>query len=103
MMWRKKEKVKDPKAEVFFRRVIHTDPLKIRPVKKIDAGETTKPLKEMAKKKAKELGVYPNLLFNALYYCINDTNCDLEDLLKKAKEGGDSYLLKFLHERGVEI
>ena len=102
-MWRKKEKIKDPKAEAFFRRVIHTDPMKIRPTKKIDTGETTKPLKEMAKKKAKELGVSPGLLYNALYYCINDTECDVEELLQKAKEGRDSFLLKFLHERGVEV
>ncbi len=104
MMWgKKKEKVKDPKAEAFFRRVIHTDPMKLKPVKKIDAGVVVKPLQEVAKKKAKELGVSPGLLYNALYYCYNDPSCDLEDLFKKAKEGGDSYLLKFLHERGVEV
>ena len=104
MMWgRKKDNVKDPKAEAFFRRVIHTDPMKLRPVKKINVDEMTKPLKEMARKKAKELRVSPNLLFNALYYCYNDPNCDVEDLLKKAKEGRDSFLLKFLHEQGVEV
>ncbi len=99
----KKEKVKDPKAEAFFRRVIHTDPMKLKPVKKINVDEAVKPLQEMAKKKAKELGVSSGLLYNALYYCLNDPDCDVEELLKKAKEGGDSYLLKFLHERGVEV
>jgi hypothetical protein len=103
MMWRKKEKIKDPKAEAFFRRVIHTDPMKLKPVKKLNTSETVKPLQEMAKKKAKELGVPPNLLYNALYYCYNDPECDAEELLKKAKEEGESYLLKFLHERGVEV
>jgi hypothetical protein len=103
MMWKKREKVKDSKAEAFFRRAIHTDPMKLQPVKKINTDEVMKPIKEMAKKKAKELGVSPGLLYNALYYCYNDVNCDVEDLLKKAKEGGDSFLLKFLHEHGVEV
>jgi hypothetical protein len=103
MMWKKKEKVKDPKAEAFFRRVIHTDPMKLRPLKRINAGEAVKPLQEMAKKKAKELGVSPGLLYNALYYCYNDPKCDVEELFKMAKEGGDSFLLKFLHEHGVEV
>ena len=104
MMWgKKKEKVKDSRAEAFFRRVIHTDPAKLKPAKKINADEAAKPLQEMAKRKAKELGVPPGLLYNALYYCINDPSCDVEELLQKAKEGRDSYLLKFLHERGVEV
>jgi hypothetical protein len=104
MMWgKKKEKVKDPRAEAFFRRVIHTDPAKLKPVKKINADEAAKPLQEMAKKKAKELGVSPGLLYNALYYCVNDPGCDVEELLQKAKEGRDSYLLQFLRERGVEV
>jgi hypothetical protein len=103
-MWgKKKEKVKDPKAEAFFRRVIHTDPAKLKPAKKINADEAAKPLQEMAKKKAKELGVSPGLLYNALYYCYNDPGCDVEELLQKAKEGRDSYLLQFLRERGVEV
>ncbi len=100
----KKEKVKDPKAEAFFRRVIHTDPMKLKQIKKINADVAVKPLQEMAKKKAKELGgVSSALLYNALYYCINDPSCDLEELLKKAKEGGNNFLIKFLHERGVEV
>jgi hypothetical protein len=102
-MWKKKEKIKDPKAEAFFRRVIHTDLMKLKPVKKINADVAAKPLQEMAKKKAKELGVSPGLLYNALYYCYNDPNCDVEELLKEAKEGRDNYLLKFLHEHGVEV
>jgi len=104
MMWgRKKEKVKDSRAEAFFRRVIHTDPAKLKPAKKINADEVTKPLQEMARKKAKELGVSSGLLYNALYYCINDPGCDVEELLQKAKEGRDSFLLQFLRGRGVEI
>jgi len=95
--------MKKGRESAFFRRAAHVDTAKMKPVKKIDTGPLLRPLKEEAKRKAKELGVSPGLLFNALYYCLNDPDCDVDALYEEVKKGGDDYLRRFLLERGVEI
>jgi len=34
---------------------------------------------------------------------VNDPSCDLDDLKERIREGGQDFIIKFLHERGVEV
>jgi len=101
-LWRKEGKA-DPKVEAFFRRAMAVDVDKVKEVGKIDTEPRLKPLKKLAKQWAKELRVPPNWAFNAIYYCINNPSCDLDSLKEKIREGGKNYIIKFLHEHGVEV
>jgi hypothetical protein len=101
-LWRKGGEA-DPKVEAFFRRAVSVDVNKVKEVGKIDAEPRLKPLKRLARQWAKELKVPPGLAFNAIYYCVNDPNCDLDGLKERIREGGQNYIIKFLHERGVEV
>jgi hypothetical protein len=101
-LWRR-EREADPKVEAFFRRAVSVDVNKVKEAGKIDTEDRLKPLKRLARQWAKELRVPPGLAFNAIYYCVNDPSCDLDGLKERIREGGQDYIIKFLHERGVEV
>jgi hypothetical protein len=101
MPLRKKE-VDVGRAERFFKAAMRVDTGKVGSAKM--RVELDRPLKERAKQLARELRVPPGLVYNALYYCAADPQCDPDQLVEQLKREGDRqrFLLQFLARYGVE-